>query len=118
MHYSTIGHQKDKDSNPRPCTTPLTPKKAKIRTHDHALHHHWPPKVKDSNPIKKTKIRTQDHALPGMHYTTIDHEGRNILSVDIMICARALYTLNTLPGSHNAISIAVIRFKPQLSNSR
>jgi hypothetical protein len=41
--------------NPRPCTTPpLTPKKSKIRTHDHALHHHWPP---------KNQIRTHDHAL-------------------------------------------------------
>jgi hypothetical protein len=40
MHYTTIDIQKVKDSNPRPCTTPtLTPKKTKIRTHDHALHH-------------------------------------------------------------------------------
>jgi hypothetical protein len=38
---------------------------------------------------QKGKIRTQDHALPGMHCTTIDHEGRNILSADIKICARA-----------------------------
>jgi hypothetical protein len=58
---------KRQDSNPRPCTTPpltpkrqrfehttmhytIDPKKAKVRTHDHALHHQWPPKVKDSNP--------------------------------------------------------------------
>jgi hypothetical protein len=48
---------------------PLTPKKSKIRTqdhalhyhwpqkiptHDHALHHHWPQKDKDSNPTSCT----------------------------------------------------------------
>jgi hypothetical protein len=65
-----IDSQKVKDSNPRPCTTPpLTPK---IRTHDHALHHHWPQKDKDLNPRPCTtppltpKIRTHDHAL---HHT-------------------------------------------------
>jgi hypothetical protein len=45
----------------------------KIGTHDRALHHHWPKKVKDWNPRpcntpplmtpEKTKIRTHDHAL-------------------------------------------------------
>jgi hypothetical protein len=78
-------------SNPRPCTTPpltpkserfepptcttppLTPTKSKIRTHDHALHHHWwLRKDKDSNPRpctsppltpQKSKIWTHDHAL-------------------------------------------------------
>jgi hypothetical protein len=32
---------------------------------------------------QKDKIRTHDHALTSMHYTTIDHEGRNFHSVDI-----------------------------------
>jgi hypothetical protein len=76
MHYITIDIQKVKDSNPRPCTTPpLTTKKTKIRTHDHALHHHWPQKSKiqtykpttmhyiytPSFTPRKSKIRTQDH---------------------------------------------------------
>jgi hypothetical protein len=51
---------------------------------------------------QKDKIRTQDHTLPSMHYTTIDHEGRNILSV--MISRYVPVHFNTLPGSHNAIS--------------
>jgi hypothetical protein len=63
-----------------------------IRTQDHALYHHWPqkdrfePKTMHYTTIdpQKDQIRTQDHALPGMHYTTIDHEGHiNILLVDI-----------------------------------
>jgi hypothetical protein len=51
--WFTIDHQNVKDSNPWP---PLTQKNAKIRTQDHALHHHWPPK-------RQRKIRTHDHAL-------------------------------------------------------
>jgi hypothetical protein len=51
--------------------TTIDSQKSKIRTHDHALHHHWPPEVKYSNqrpcttpPFpQKSKIRTQDHAL-------------------------------------------------------
>jgi hypothetical protein len=36
----------------------------------------------------------------GMHYTTIDHEGRNILSVDIKILSRYVHfdTLLQLVG--------------------
>jgi hypothetical protein len=82
MHYTTTD-PKFKDSNPRPCTTPsLTPKKTKIRTHDHALH-------LTTNDAQKSKIRThkltEDHrSTPPvisksqrfdpktMHYTTID----------------------------------------------
>jgi hypothetical protein len=37
----------------------IDPKKSKIGTHDHALHHHWRP--------PKRQIRTLD-----MHYTNID----------------------------------------------
>jgi hypothetical protein len=35
--------------------TTIDPRKSKIRTHDHALHHHWPSKM--------SNIRTHDHAL-------------------------------------------------------
>jgi hypothetical protein len=50
----------------------IDPQKSKIRTRDHALHHHWPPKVKGFEPTtmhyatidpKKSNIRTHDHAL-------------------------------------------------------
>jgi hypothetical protein len=88
--------QRFEPTNPQPCTTqPFTPHSLRFEPKIIGLHHHchhWPPNVKDSNPrpyttppltLKKTKTRTQHHALPGMHYTTIDHEGRNILSVDI-----------------------------------
>jgi hypothetical protein len=50
MHYTTI------DPN----------MSLEIRTLHHALHHHWPPNVKDSNPrplTQTSKIRTHDHAL-------------------------------------------------------
>jgi hypothetical protein len=71
MHYTTIDPQNDKNSNPRPCTTPplMTPEKTRIRTHDHALHHHWPPKC---------QIRTHPTT---MHYTTIDPKRQKILKL-------------------------------------
>jgi hypothetical protein len=76
MHNTTIDPQKVKDSDPRPCTTPpfpksqrfepntkqyttIDPKKSLIPSHDHALHHHWPPKRQSFEPTT-------------MHYTTID----------------------------------------------
>jgi hypothetical protein len=36
MHYTTIDPPKDKNTNPRPSTTPplMPPEKTKIRTHD------------------------------------------------------------------------------------
>jgi hypothetical protein len=75
-YYTTIDHRAVQDSNPRPCThwvlttidsqnqrfepttmhyyTTIDQKKWNIRTHDHALHHHWP---------QNSKIRTHNHAL-------------------------------------------------------
>jgi hypothetical protein len=77
MHYTTIDPPKDKNSNPRPCTAPplMTSEKTnmtKIQTHDHALHHWWPPKRQIFKPTTcttppltptKSKIWTQGHAL-------------------------------------------------------
>jgi hypothetical protein len=67
MHYTTIDSQKVKDSNPRPLT-----QTSKIRTHDPALHHHWPPKVKDSKPWHHYTTTKSKFELTTMHYTTID----------------------------------------------
>jgi hypothetical protein len=131
MHYTTIDSKNVRDSTTRPCTTPpltpknerfkhttmhytIEPKKAKIRTHDHALHHQWPTNVRDLNPQTHDhalhhywppKSLSFDHALhhhwpskrqdsnprpctPSMHYTTIEHEGRrlNIGYQDMCTC--------------------------------
>jgi hypothetical protein len=60
-------HWPPKDSNPRPLISSDL-QKSKIRTQDHALHHHGPSKRQDSNPKRCTPR----------------HEG-NILLVDIKI---------------------------------
>jgi hypothetical protein len=50
--------------------------KSNIRTHDHALHHHWLPRVKDSNPRHALHHhwppQRQRFEPTTMHYTTID----------------------------------------------
>jgi hypothetical protein len=107
MHYTTIDDpRKDKDSNPRPCTTPplMIPEKTKIRTHDMHYSTIDSPKVKDSNqrpcatPLltPKRKIQTHDHALhhhwhpksqrfepTTMYYTTIDPQRWTIRTHDM-----------------------------------
>jgi hypothetical protein len=53
------------------CNCCMDPWSMEIRTHDHALHHHWTQKVKDWNPRphyttidpKKSKDGIHDHAL-------------------------------------------------------
>jgi hypothetical protein len=96
---------KVKDSNPRPCTTALLtpkksqrfeqktmhyttidPKKPKIRTEDHALHHHWPQEAKDSNrrPCTTPPLtpKSQRFEQKTMHYTTIDPKKSKIRTED------------------------------------
>jgi hypothetical protein len=92
MHYATIAPKRQRFEPTTMHYTTIDPQKSKIRTHDHALHHHWSQNVKYSNPRpcttppltpKKSKIRTHDHALhhywppksqrfepQTMHYTT------------------------------------------------
>jgi hypothetical protein len=59
MYYTNIDPQKDKDSNTRPCTTPLTPKRQRF---GHMTLHYT------TNDPQKSKIRTYK---PTMHYAPL-----------------------------------------------
>jgi hypothetical protein len=73
---------KSLDSNPRPSIyttiTTIDLQKSKIRAQDHALRHHWPSKRQRFEPT------TMHSPACTTDYTTIDHEGRSILSADIL----------------------------------
>jgi hypothetical protein len=104
MHYTTI------DPPPPPnvrfnrtttmrCTT-IDPQKSKIRTQDH----------RSTPPLPPLTSKSQRFEPKTMHYTTIDHESRNVLYHDMCTCTLIMQ----LAGFK--LTIAVIRCIIQLAS--